>query len=115
MKRTGRTLPRIVMHAFAVAMLHGCATVPLPMVDAVVTAMAHARDVPIDQVAHGRCLMVTSCVACHQPIQPSSLTFVAWQRALPRMLEKSDLTSEDGRDIRAYVLVVQEVERQARP
>ena len=113
--RGGRSLPPTVALALAVALMHGCAAVRMPAVDEAVRGAAMVCALPIEQVEHGRQLMVTNCVACHQPVHPGSLSMEEWDELLPRMLRKAELTPAHGRDIRAYLVAVQQAKATSTP
>lgn len=85
----------------------GCATRPLPPVDASLRALAASVQTDLADVERGRALLVSACATCHEPVHPLDCTLAVWDEVMPRMLAKSELPAADGRCVRAYVLVVQ--------
>lgn len=68
---------------------------------------AHARAGASAQLAHGRDIYITKCAKCHsvEPVKKYPLT--QWEHEiLPEMNEETNLTSEEGAAVRAYVLSV---------
>jgi len=82
----------------------GCHSRPVPIVDEPLLSIGKQRGVSAEQLRRGRALLVTECAYCHTPVQPSSISMERWEKALPRMIEKSQLTSADEAAIRAYVI-----------
>ena len=99
-----RSLSAAVAIAAALALAHGCASLPLPVVDRQLIDAARTAGVEVDRLERGYRLMVTACAACHRPVHPDAVPLSAWNEALPRMLAKARLLPSDGAAIRAYVV-----------
>jgi hypothetical protein len=90
----------------ALVLAHGCSSLPLPPVDARMQELVRSCGLSLELVVQGRALMVSACASCHHPVHPAWGTLRDWDGVLPRMLEKSQLTSDDGAAVRAYVVAV---------
>ena len=82
----------------------GCHSRPVPIVDEPLLSIGKQHSASAEELRRGRDLLVTQCAYCHTPVQPSSISMERWEKALPRMIEKSQLTSADEAAIRAYVI-----------
>lgn len=82
----------------------GCATQPVPLADERMLAIGAAQGYSAEAICHGRQLYVTDCRYCHMPVVPESISMERWDKVLPRMIEKAQLSGADEADIRAYVI-----------
>lgn len=56
------------------------------------------------QVAQGKNVFENRCSSCHELRQPAELTVKLWDKILPKMCRKAELTLEEAGIVRAYVI-----------
>lgn len=57
-----------------------------------------------EQMREGMNVWQASCQKCHKLYEPASHTVKQWERILPRMSKKANLTDEQAGKVRAYIL-----------
>ncbi|SMC84224.1 hypothetical protein [Moheibacter sediminis] len=57
-----------------------------------------------EQLAQGQAYFEESCTRCHKLFEPSSRDAEKWNNVLKRMLPKTELTQEESRLVRAYLI-----------
>lgn len=105
MKSIFKTLGIVVFTLFLV----NCAT------KAMGTTVADKEPVPTkefvkanfseEQLNTGKMLFENNCAKCHKLKDPASRNPEEWNNVLKRMIPKADLAYEDGRLVRAYLVV----------
>lgn len=87
----------------------GCATQrTLPPPDDRAISIGASQGASEASIRRGYQLLVTDCRYCHMPVPPDSISMERWDKALPRMIKKARLSSQDEADIRAYVTASRE-------
>ena len=56
------------------------------------------------QIAEGKAVFAGSCQKCHQLYQPSDFTIKKWNKILPEMSHKAELSAEKAGLVRAWVI-----------
>ena len=57
-----------------------------------------------EQIAQGQALYQANCNKCHEYPKPEEHTVAKWDRVLPRMSKKSNLTADQAGLVRAWVI-----------
>lgn len=80
----------------------------------VANTIAHTEPVPsksevldsfsAEQLAQGQSNFEESCTRCHKLFKPESRDAEKWNNVLKRMLPKTELTQEESRLVRAYLI-----------
>ena len=99
------------MRAVAITLLLAACRIAPPQATALDAERAH---VALDELQHGRALLLTKCGgACHAAPLPSAEAPAAWPAKLDEMSERAGLGPEQRRLIETY-LVVMASDRSAR-
>lgn len=56
------------------------------------------------ELAQGETLFANNCERCHKLFEPTSRDAEKWNHVLKRMLPKTELTLEEGKLVRAYLI-----------
>ena len=56
------------------------------------------------QMEEGKTIFMGNCDKCHALMQPETRTVEKWERVLPRMSKKANLSDDHAGKVRAYVL-----------
>ena len=56
------------------------------------------------QIAEGKVIYTGSCQKCHQLYQPTDFSIKKWDKILPEMCGKAELTAEQAGKVRAWVI-----------
>lgn len=56
------------------------------------------------QMEEGKTIFLANCDKCHALKEPETITVTKWERVLPRMSKKANLSDEHAGKVRAYVL-----------
>lgn len=78
-------------------------TAPKVMADAEKVAEVK-RTYTAEQMNEGMAIFRSSCNKCHKYFEPETLPVVRWERVLPSMSMKSNLSTEQAAKVRAWVL-----------
>ncbi len=57
------------------------------------------------QIAEGKAIFVGYCQKCHQLYQPTDFSVKKWDKILPEMSQKAELSAEQAAKVRAWVVV----------
>ncbi len=56
------------------------------------------------QIAQGKIVFEQNCGKCHELHQPAEFTIPKWDKILPKMCKKSELSAEQAGIVRAWVI-----------
>ncbi len=57
-----------------------------------------------EQIKEGHILYTNTCGKCHDLFEPGSRTITKWERVIPRMAQKAEVSKEVEGKIRAYLV-----------
>lgn len=72
--------------------------------DPVPTKAEALADFSEAELAQGEILFANNCDKCHKLFEPSSRDSEKWNNVLKRMLPKTELTQEESKLVRAYLI-----------
>lgn len=69
------------------------------------------RTPPVEQLARGRNLYMSSCTECHSVYYPSEFVPAAWTKLVADMRTRSNLTEAEAADVTAYLVTASQATR----
>ena len=86
----------------------GCvAPLMLPTEQDVVRAQSDGNDVSLETLKKGYSLYQNKCGGCHYLYRPAKFSEEKWKSEMPKMSEKSKITTEEQEIILNYLLTMQ--------
>lgn len=58
----------------------------------------------VTQMAKGQAITTANCGKCHELHQPGEFTIKRWNKILPEMCHKAELSKEDAELVRAWII-----------
>lgn len=85
----------------------GCATQAASTIahtDPVPTKAEAMASFSVEELAQGETLFANNCDKCHKLFEPESRDAEKWNNVLKRMLPKTQLTQDESKLVRAYLI-----------